>query len=253
MKGVIFIVSFFMLIIVLSSFPCQVNVLRAQETQDSELQDVNLSDYYSLLDGNIWVYDKKTKEGEGEEVFEIDGQETVGGVAALKLFIGDANYQLLNKNEYGIVMLKKYDLSNGEYLDFDPYVMVFPFSENNGKVYEFACREYGKDNNLHNDASGKGRVIVQNMGREDVEVPAGSFPQCVKLLVYLEGSLNNGDNGKMNETTWFAKNVGMVKKIIEGSDYDSNTKETSSYTTELQLKQATVNGSAYGADNSTPE
>jgi Peptidase family M48 len=58
-----------------------------------------------------------------------------------------------------------------------------------------------------NGSEGAGKWIYQNAGMEDVEIPTGKYPGCVKIIATEEG-------GRVLQQ-WFAPGVGLVKRINE--------------------------------------
>ena len=174
-------------------------------------------DYFPLQQGNEWTY-AFTLNGitlPPLGVF-IDGTELVNGVETTKY-----NMTSAIPNEYdcfyytidseGLKQHKWHWVSFGTYSIFDPPRIEIPINFNLGEVYEepFSYTTYSiNDNSLVGSFTGSETVTLESI--ENVTVPAGTFPNCLKISI--EFSAESGDQTQgFDEILWLADGVGMVK------------------------------------------
>ena len=126
-----------------------------------------------------------------------------------------------------------------------PYLSErFPFGT--GASFEGVNRkglDFGKDV----DGDGKNEKIdilsiVTVLGFESVSVPAGSFPNCAKIETTNTLKAIASSNGEtvslvVNQTTWYAPGVGLVKRVLKLEDL-TVTEELTSFT---QINAKTIN------------
>ena len=98
------------------------------------------------------------------------------------------------------------------------------------------------DDTLVNTFTGITTVTFESI--EDVDVPAGTFENCVKISVVGNHDRSSGGTFEESNTGWYARNVGMIKQtIVQKSTYIDE--EDIEATATLELISATVDGETY--------
>lgn len=212
-------------------------------------------EYYPLQEGNVWAYEIKREGGE-EDMVAIQelkriGKKNINGMETLKIVYQDGRYDRVGVDSDGVKLYYQEHDAYDEYETFEPFNFILPFAIESEltKEYEYSYFSHNKQGVIIPDSSGQSRVEVKFEGRENVNVPAGSFSHCLKIVVLNRWEDNNGSFGKDKHTQWFAQGVGKVKEIERKSEYDSESGEMSSGEEEYKLKRAIINGVEYGKED----
>jgi hypothetical protein len=208
----------------------------------------NPADYFPLNEGDEWTYAFTLNDNTMPplEVF-IGDTEEVNGVEAIRYNMSSSSpneydYYCFTIEAESLIQPKIYWASFGIYIVFDPPRMVFPANFKLGEVYEqpYAYTEYSiDDDSVVGTFTGSETVTLESI--EDVTVPSGTFKNCLKVVTSTYSQ--NGDWVEaIDEITWYAHKVGMVKHDITMSqrnnpvqgDSDTDiTHELSDYNVEM--------------------
>jgi len=189
----------------------------------------DMAEYFPLNQGDEWIYlNNFPYDGRLPVKKVIDGTELVNGVETIKFENGDC-YAM---DSEGLKMYK-WNEPGPMYLIFDPPRIIFPAQFDVGETYlgSISAKVYSSDDDTFLDLTltGNNTVILKSV--EDVTVPAGTFKDCLKIYTYM--TLQPGDYNVVETTEWYARNIGLIKRIFYG-----NFKKV--------LISATVDGVHYG-------
>jgi hypothetical protein len=65
---------------------------------------------------------------------------------------------------------------------------------------------------------------------ETIDVPAGRFPDCIKIAVTGRAGGEGGRSFTLSEQVWYARGIGMVKSIVEESESGPDTRKARAVT-----------------------
>jgi hypothetical protein len=193
----------------------------------------NASDYFPDTPGSLWCYRGHVAEGPLQKIAAVPfinasmvkGTEKIRGVA-VKVF-HDTNpgnhgpsQSFYRRDAAGIVY---YGSEPGTALEKQliPYQIIrFPlevpssFEQFNRKGLDFGSDLDGDDKNEQADVD----ATVTVMGKEAVSVPAGSYPDTIRIEARMTIRISLTGNqrialGTDTMTAWFAKGVGLVKYV----------------------------------------
>ena len=216
-----FKISFVLLFVVSSAF---IFNIFAKETK--------LKDYYPLDQENFWLYDVN-REGEvNAATFLIRGTEKINNVDTVKNIVDNNEetiYYLAVDSEGG----KKYKKvpENDESTIYSSPVMVLPFNIENSSYQQ---KYSGHD------------MKITFEGRENVSTLAGNFSNCIKVKVIYNVDTPNGGFTRIEETLWYAENIGLVKKEEYDMEFSASDGALASGHDEWILVYARVGGKIYG-------
>jgi hypothetical protein len=166
----------------------------------------------------------------------VQGKETVKGIEGVKWVVTDSNYPQgnLRKGAYEVISpdlseyrmtMKKYFPGNTAYGTKGSYQLPTPFSKSMRYVrpdwdwYQFvsAATCFDASANMFGlkmaADTATTMLTVKNLGFEDVNVPAGTFTNCMKIKIIVSVTYANSpeSNAGMEMTTWSALGIGEVK------------------------------------------
>lgn len=193
----------------------------------------NASDYFPDTPGSLWCYRGHVAEGPLQKIAAVPfvntstvkGTEKIRGVA-VKVF-HDTNpgnhgpsQSYYRRDAAGIVY---YGSDPGTVLEKQlvPYQIVrFPlevpssFEQFNRKGVDFGSDLDGDEKNEQADVD----ATVTVVGKEGVSVPAGTYPDTIRIEARMSIRISLSGNqriahGTDTMTAWFAKGVGLVKYV----------------------------------------
>jgi len=177
----------------------------------------------------------------------VFGKELVNGRQTIKMGGNPPNddYFCWRMDLQGLKLCKLYRSITNNYVLFKPPLLIFPSMFNVGDTYTRpnSYSAYSADDHtLVNTFTGNTTVTFESI--EDVDVPAGTFENCAKISVVSNHDRSSGGTSEESNTSWYAKNVGMVKETIvqKGTYIDAEDIEA---TVTLELISATVDGKTY--------
>ncbi len=120
-------------------------------------------------------------------------------------------------NDDGLFFVR-YLLPSGAYTEYCPPMEMLPAEVSLGDRFEYShsgnpCIDENGEPCGNYDGDGKYMV---NGALEDVTVPAGAFPNCLRLTreYFFENRVTKGF-GYITEETWHARGVGVVKRFYK--------------------------------------
>lgn len=190
----------------------------------------DLEDYFPLSVGNSWNYLIKEGENVSQKTMKIESEETIEGVETTKItsLEGENDYAYITTDSKGIKILKSYDKNEDENTIFNPPKLFLPKNIEVGDTIEDSTASvvYLKNEEIKETEQENIKITLESI--EDVEVAAGKFSNCLKLLITSNWKEGIGDYGTDSSTLWLAEGVGIVKKFCTDSWYvaESNANET---------------------------
>jgi hypothetical protein len=174
----------------------------------------------------------------------VFGKELVNGMQTIKMggLPPNDDYFCWRIDLQGLKLCKLYRSMTNRYRIYEPPIVLFPSMFNVGDVYK---RSYSvsihsaDDDTVVERLTGDTTVTFESV--EDVTVPADTFEDCPKTSIFGIYDKESGGTYESSYTTWYAKNVGMVKEtLVEKSTYLVG--EDIEATVTFELISATVDG-----------
>ena len=228
---------------------CSVDFAFADENLGPTFEFVK--DYFLLEKGNEWTYLAEVDGNEGELKVDIKEGKRIDGIKTLKIEFSNGEADYVSFTEEGI-RRHKYTHANGTSRElFKPKAIIFPrtMSMNISHFDNYFYSEFTKDN-IHYRTTDQ-FAIVTLIGLEDVDVPAGKFKNCLKVIFVEDLKLLNSVGDPLPSTRdihhnilWFARGIGLVKSSSTYSRAFKGMIETKYQ--KLELKSAVINGRKIG-------
>ena len=196
---------------------------------------------YFPLEGS-WTY-RVIKDNESvEEKVESHTNEVIEDTKTLKFIYSENNYKYWFIDAEGVKQAK--ELDEDGFVVYKPPRLVFPAIETGTtKNFLTSYDSYKNDNSLIE----KSFVIKCNIrldSSEDVETPAGKFPNCLKFVSNSRVEKKNGYEYDYC-SAWLALNTGIVKEVcVSSDDFEDEGVEISTET--RVLISATIEGKKIG-------
>ncbi len=171
-------------------------------------QTYNLSYYYPLEEGDTWNY------GPVGNTFT----ETVSGTAVLRGRTFVRTVDTYNNEVSYYQSTPEGIYFGGEYRDGETMALEPPFLFPSGMALE-ESRDATASMYINDALQGSMSATLTLLGEEDVTVPAGFFPSCLKFELYVDMP----DSSYVHQLEWWAAGVGSVKfdeTAFGGEDYD---------------------------------
>lgn len=205
--------------------------------------------YFPLTLGNTWTEQTTTSQtgpfGPTTTTFSdtttISGTRLVNGITALVSTESNPDNTRRPTDEYvlkssnGVLLLGSNDSTDTLTAALVPYyVAKFPFRTGSSFVQAMKSGfNFGQDldGDARNETADVSSVVTQK-GFESVTVPAGTFPNSLKVETSLTATVTLSSNGSKItvtgvQTQWLAANVGPVKEIVVTSG--GNVTETDTH------------------------
>jgi len=180
-------------------------VLSPTITPTPTARGYDMVDYCPLKRGNVWTY----RQGVGTFDFEVVDTRNVHGVEYWGLKTGGpcgadevGYFTAVNGLQVGAI-----PDGEGGIIDLDSPIRFTNPTAHVGDVVNDVL-DLGSDCPLN--------FKTRFVGLETIEVPAGIFENCIKLVKYHGNTEcpDPGSNGGIEETCWFAHSVGLVKVTV---------------------------------------
>lgn len=168
-------------------------------------------EYWPMDQGNTWTYQMSSG---GSFTLTVDGAEDVCGQPSLRLLDTGGTVTYWINDDTG-VSLTRYVNADGTYIEYCPAMKIalpqlYLGSHSLDAFFDALYRTpWGE---VFASFNGWSQFTVKGM--EDVTVPAGTFPNCMRAT--FNYSYNNpADNsfGMRTEEVWHAQGVGFVKRV----------------------------------------
>jgi len=156
------------------------------------------------------------------EIYCVGGTETINDEATNKQWNFDSGnfqegepdycYECTAWTPEGLKVYKRI-CSDGSYRIYDPPMIKLPRSIQVGKTFSntTTITEYDAGGNPVESSTLSMNITLE--GQEDVEILAGSFVKCLKLLIVEED-----EGGQDEQTLWLANGIGEVKSTCDEFD-----------------------------------
>ena len=217
-----------------------------------QAETFNLRDYIPLEKSKYVTKYLVTFDGfQTEEVSAVSGTEVVNGVRTYRLYHNDANeYECLLWENNGLKLYKHSstcsvyldangNIGYGAYTIYTDPLLAYPSTMDVGETSQSSGSYKGYK--IQGDkylGTGSYNYSVTLEAVENVEVPAGNFQDCLKFTqTYSWEAIPEIFYGSWTRTIWFAKNIGCVKSVWNGSIFCRG--EINTYTRSALLKNYT--------------
>lgn len=186
--------------------------------------------YFPLNKGKYWRYTMtyQTMDGHFKGVYAVEnlGQEKINGETVYVRQLLDGSYDYLQVNEKGIYLKsreKTIDFST-KHTEAGRYIFQFPLQIGNKWNEEIVTKALIKTGppqktEFHIVAKIPVEVTIESM-TDTIKVPAGTFTNCMRITMKGSDFVNAGNYVgmtlvRLNETNWYAPDVGLVKSVRE--------------------------------------
>lgn len=228
---------------------CSAHFAFADKNVDSTFEFIK--DYFPLRKGNEWTYLVEINGEKQIRTMRIEGKEIVDGIKTIKIDYGNGETDYMVPTNEGLRRYK-YTHANGTYRTFfKPKAIILPRTLSMDESYfsNFFYSQFTKDG-IHYNSTDQ-FIIVTLIGLEDVDVPAGKFENCLKVILVEHLGLLNSIGNPLSfdrdihySILWFTPGVGLVKEISTFSTAFKGLIESSNKRAEL--KNAIINGVEIG-------
>lgn len=212
-------------------------------------QGENLKAYYPLKQGDIREYQVKLQDEIEIEKMKVDGKENVNNIETTKVVYADGSYDCIEVDFEGIKLYKIFDAEDRVSTIFTPAKLLLPFNIESTTLYKYSFLSYDSRGSLLPDSSGAGFLEIKFEKRDNVEVLAGKFLNCIKIFVSDFSQDRDGSFLDEKSTIWFAEGLGQVKEIREEQNYEVEERILYAVVEESELKKGFINGINYGEEN----
>lgn len=211
-----------------------------------------LKEYYPLNEGDIWKYKTHINSQVSSEEAKVMREESVRGVKTFKVQFSEGENNEpgealnLTAEDDGIKMYRSQ--IRDAFSDFDPPVILFPEIENGQKIeYSADITSYKIKEMVPKETKSFSYSSVF-LGKEDVEVPAGKFSDCLKFSYNVkEFEKGKKDRDDYDCTSWFALGVGKVKEFCVNTEYRTEEDKEAISGELYELTSAYVDGKQIGS------
>lgn len=189
----------------------------------------NTQEYYPFDVGRSWTYSLSSG---GSNTLTITGTEEICGQTCFRQDSSGGGVSYWINDEAGVSMTKMVN-ADGSYTDFCPPLKLSPPQLYLGmlSLHPFYDAPYFYAPGVPaGTLDGWSHFVCK--GLEDVTVPAGIFPDCIRNTFIFSYTATDGSYAVRTEETWHAQGIGVVKRVqvaaygIGGYIYHS---EASSY------------------------
>jgi hypothetical protein len=170
------------------------------------------SEYFPSGQGDIWTY---LYDGMDYGTLNVSGTETMNNVVASKIVDDNGDYKLMTSDNNGIKLYESYKVKScglGK-MAFSPSLSYFPGILSIGKIHS-STSTFTYTECTGRPLTGTVSLEVTVVGIEDVNVPAGTFNDCLKFSIIRLLSAPIIKYSSIYEgTLWLAKDIGKVKEV----------------------------------------
>jgi hypothetical protein len=210
----------------------------------------NMAEYFPFEEGDEWNYLHNMDGEEVEGKMFVNGTELVNELETVKMDVTAYGTVLVRYLCYaidteGFKLCKHFFALANWYTIFDMPRMLFPTQFSLWESYkgDYSCSRYSiEDDSLIFTATGSTTVSLQSI--EDVNVPAGTFTDCLKIFTSRTEQRSDDWTVELKDTAWYAHNIGLIKEEIIQTLHHP-VEEDSGRTDILELISATVDGTTY--------
>lgn len=195
-------------------------------------------DYLPLHAGNTWTYRVSHSNAQPVEVsYDVRGSGKVTRLPRFRLYRSDNKFTELIQDNYGIRILQD---SRGEYnWLFTPPGIHLPHMHL-GQRITFPLDIRQQDPSGADAQKLKGSVEFTLAAVEPVTVPAGSFPDCLRVEYTQRIDYPRGSYDVIRGTAWYARKTGKVKDRRVTESYTAATGRKSASEVVMELTASLV-------------
>ncbi|RJP17280.1 MAG: hypothetical protein C4520_16975 [Candidatus Abyssobacteria bacterium SURF_5] len=197
----------------------------------AKLEDFSSRDYFPLTDGSTWTYASSI----GMPLtLTVSGIDYVCGEPCVRLLDSSGGETYWISDDTGISMTK-YVFPDGIFNAWCPPMKISPAhlyigSQSLNPFYDAVIGTWW---GVFGTIDGWSEFSVK--GLEDVTVPAGTFTDCFRATFNMSYTGSDGAQGIRTEDAWYAKGVGIVKRMTTDiSAYGLSVYKASAGVYELQ-------------------
>jgi len=167
--------------------------------------------YYPLKEGKTWVYSISSEKQPVQKitVTNLAPREINGMSVTLRKWevSGGVRYYLVAQDDYGVYRYGEQQSETAEPKIITPKVYYLKNPVDKGTNWDISTK-LGEDDLKVN-------VTIDGI-RDQVQVPAGSYNDCVKAKHEGGGQFSGKDGGDLSLTAyeWYAPDVGLVKSMV---------------------------------------
>jgi|GEM_PF-2122735 len=167
----------------------------------------NMAEYFPLHQGDEWTYSTTVNGITTEGKAVVSGTEQVNGVETIKMGV-----HCVVMDSEGLKTYKWERPEFGQVYIYDPPELTFPAHFSLGDVYQQSYKNSicSLDGGTLLDTSTVSETVTLE-SVEDVTVPAGTFKDCLKVHYSITYQNSSGEYGELEDSNWFARNVGRIK------------------------------------------
>jgi len=199
----------------------------------------NLEEYYPLDEGNTWFYNVTTDDAMFEMSLAVEGKETVDGQETVKLNDSRGGYKCL-----AFISGALYEYKDSDVFASTVYTPAKKLLPNIGlgetEDYTSVAVDYDQQGNKTGQIQESGKISMKEA--EDINVPAGNFPGCLKFSSEVKTTEENGSYEEENCDIWYAQGVGKVKQFCFNTAYDAASGKATVFSKTFTLTSALING-----------
>lgn len=202
----------------------------------------SLTTYYPLNVSNRWHYTAPPRWG-GDYISRIEAGPSLPIGNTLRHFDATNAAKVLCylPSRGGLYYLRE-EFSNGlSYVEFEQPILWFPDALQIGTQVNIktSFTRYFQDGST---SIGEFRLWHHIAECEDVQVSAGLFGQCLRIVGSTDWTKDDSPQARSETVYHYAPDVGVVKATARFVLYDSQAQETVNRLVETELKSAVVNG-----------
>lgn len=193
---------------------------RARMEQRWAGQHFAARDYYPVIPGSRWKYRIKSEGEDSVLQVAVDRRLQWQGREVVRVTFNGAASKILGFDESGLVKYRESD--GGEEETYDPPGAILPdltFGESRVFHPKYVMQKAGGDTATRAQAEMSFWVDAV----ETVRVPAGTFPDALKVGYYDRWEEDDGSFDISRGHIWFAKGVGIVKIKGAATEVDPHT------------------------------
>ncbi len=204
-----------------------------------------LEQYCPLGQGDSWTYAVVEDDEEmPKETFKIEGEETINGKKALKMFSEDNEYEFIGIDSEGVKTYKAFS-GDGEEIYGPPMINIPRIAMGENGEYSFARILYDLKGNKIRESRNTIKITLEAI--EDVQVAAGKFMGCLRYRSIREEKMESRDFTEREIcSVWLAPDVGTVKAVCVEDEYNEEEKKAEISTKKSELISAVIGGKKIG-------
>lgn len=171
--------------------------------------------YLPLRVGNVWTYRVTRDNNQTQKIsYDVRAGQVIARKPRYRVHISDDLYMDIIQDNYGVRVVR--DMHGEETWRFDPPGVELPHLAL-GQQLTFPINIHEESARSGDKQELKGYAEFELAAIEGVTVPAGTFPDCLKVKYARRIGYPGGSYDHIKGTAWYARNTGKVKdqRVIE--------------------------------------